>query len=199
MDLLEGLKSRRTIGVVSEKEVPEQMIEEILDAARWAPNHFRTEPWRFFVLTGDGRKPLGEALARIAAKDMDEPEREENKEKLEKTKQKSLRAPVIIAVAVEPGNHPRVILKEEYAAVNAAIQNMLLAAHALGLGAIWRTGKPCYDKEISKLFNLSEQGEVLGFIYIGYPNMNPPVAKRKEIAEVTKWIRNESDFVNGDM
>lgn len=194
MDALEALRTRRSIGLVLDKEVPEELINQVLEAGTWAPNHFKTQPWRFFVLTGDGRKPLGETLAKIAAQKMDNPETEGNQQKLAKTKEKSLRAPVVIVAAVEPSDSPRVIVKEEYAAVNAAVQNMLLAAHALGLGAIWRTGEPCYHPEMRKLFKLSDKGEVLGFIYMGYPNMNPPARKIKPVSEVTRWFNTENDF-----
>lgn len=190
MDAIEALKTRRSIGKVLDKEVPKELIERIIEAATWAPNHFKTEPWRFFVLTGDGRKPLGETLAHIAAQNMDDPSSEENKNKLDRVRKNPFRAPVVIVAAVEPSDNPKAILKEEYAAVNAGVQNMLLAAHALGLGAIWRTGKPCYDREISNLFGLSEKGEVIGFIYVGYPDMKPPTRKRKSVDEVTKWIEH---------
>lgn len=188
MDVFEALKTRRSIGKVLDKEVPGELIERIIESATWAPNHFKTEPWRFFVLTGEGRKHLGETLATIAAKDMNDEENEENKKKLERARKNPFRAPVVIAVAVEPSDEPRVIQREEFAAVHAAVQNMLLAAHALGLGAIWRTGKPCYDKEMKNLFSLSEKGEVVGFIYIGYPDMTPPDRKRKSVSEVTIWM-----------
>lgn len=188
MDAIEALRTRRSIGRVLDKEVPKELIERIIETATWAPNHFKTEPWRFFVLTGDGRKPLGDTLARIAERDMDDPTTEENSKKLEKAKKNPFRAPVIIVAAVEPSENPRAIQKEEYAAVNAGVQNMLIAAHSLGLGAIWRTGQPCYDKEVSKLFGLSDKGEVLGFIYVGYPDVTPPPRKVKPISEVTKWI-----------
>lgn len=195
MDALDAIFTRRSIGVVTEQSPPEDLIEKIVEAGTWAPNHFRTEPWRYFILTGDGRKPLGEVLAKIAARGMDDSESVKNKEKLDKIRQKPFRAPVIIVAAVEPSDNPKVILKEEYAAVHAGVQNTLLAAHALGLGAIWRTGKPCYDDEVRKLFGISEKGEVLGFIYIGYPQREAPVGKRKKpLIEVAKWIRSESDF-----
>lgn len=192
MDVLEAIKTRRSIGRVLDKEVPEQLIEQILEAGTWAPTHHLTEPWRFFVMTGSGRKKLGDVLAAIAADKLENPESEEGKNVLEKERKKPFRAPVVIAVAVEPSELERVIVKEEYAAVNAAIQNMLLAAHALGLGAVWRTGKPCYDPRMKELFQLSPKGEVLGFIYIGYPDMKPPVKKRKPVDEVAVWIRNEN-------
>ncbi|MDF1510735.1 nitroreductase [Robertmurraya sp. DFI.2.37] len=191
MDALEALRTRRSIGRVKDREVPKELIEKIIEAATWAPNHVKTEPWRFFVLTGDGRKRLGETLAQIAEREMDEPATDEQKKKVEKARNNPFRAPVIIVAAVEPSDNPKVILKEEYAAVNAGVQNMLIAAHALGLGAVWRTGKPCYDREVSNLFGLSEKGEVLGFIYIGYPDMTPPPRKVKPIAEVTTWIDKE--------
>lgn len=191
MDAFEALRTRRSIGRVLEKEVPKELIEKLIEAATWAPNHFRTEPWRFFVLTGDGRKRLGTALATVAARNMDEPHTEENEMKLERARNNPHRAPVVIVVGLEPSDNPKAILKEEYAAVNAGIQNMLIAAHALGLGAIWRTGEPCYDREVSKTFGLSEKGEVLGFIYVGYANMQPPDRIRKSVAEVTTWISTE--------
>lgn len=188
---MEALRTRRSIGRVLDKEVPKELIEKIIEAATWAPNHFKTEPWRFFVLTGDGRKRLGETLARIAERDMDDPTTDENQAKLERARNNPFRAPVVIVAAVEPSDDPRVILKEEYAAVNAGIQNMLLAAHSLGLGAVWRTGKPCYDQEMSQSFGLSDKGEVVGFIYIGYPDLEPPARNRKSIDEVTTWISTD--------
>jgi nitroreductase len=192
MDLMEALKTRRSIGKVQlDKDVPTELIENIIEAATWAPNHHRTEPWRFFVLTGDGRKGLGETLARIAAKEMDDPTTEENQSKLEKARKNPFRAPVIIVAAVEPSQSNKIILQEEYAAVHAGVQNMLLAAHALGLGAVWRTGKPCYDPEMSKYFGLSDKGEVVGFVYVGYPDMTPAPRKRKSVSEVTKWIEKK--------
>lgn len=191
MDAIEALRTRRSIGKVLDKEVPKELIERIIEAATWAPNHFKTEPWRFFVLTGDGRKPLGETLAQIAAKNMDDPNTDENQSKLDRARKNPYRAPVVIVAAVEPSDNPKAILKEEYAAVNAGVQNMLLAAHALGLGAIWRTGQPCYAREVSDLFGLSEKGEVIGFIYVGYPDMTPPPRKRKSVDEVTKWMDHE--------
>jgi nitroreductase len=194
MDALEAILTRRSVGLVSEKPVPDELIEKILEAGTWAPNHFKTEPWRFFVLTDDARKALGETLAGITERGLEDPATEENRRKIEKAKHNPLRAPVVIAVAVEPSDQPRVILKEEYAAVNAGVQNMLLAAHALGLGAMWRTGKACYDREICKLFGLSEKGEVVGFIYIGYPSKNLPAGKRSHFREKTKWFRSSGDF-----
>ncbi|MCQ6277457.1 nitroreductase [Bacillus sp. V3B] len=188
MDIFKAIFQRRTIGKVKPDPIEKEKIEKLLEAAIWAPNHYHTEPWKFFVLTGDGRRPLGRTLAEIAKENMDDPTTEENQEKLKKAEEKPFRAPVIITVAVTPSDNPKVIDIEEVGAVNAAIQNMLLAAHALGLGAIWRTGKPAYHSKMKKLFGLRERDEVLGFIYIGYPDIPQREGKRVSFTEKTKWI-----------
>lgn len=195
MDVLSAIATRRSIGKVKEDPVPSELIHQILEAGTWAPSHFRTEPWRFFVLTGDARKALGKTLASLVVKTLEDPNSEESQKRLEREENKPLRAPVIIAVAVEPTTaNKRVMMKEEVAAVCAAVQNMLLAAHALGLGAIWRTGESCYSNEVKELFTLSSESEMVGLLYIGYPDMKEMTGKRQTISEVTTWLENEEDF-----
>lgn len=189
MDIIEAIRTRRSIGKVTQEPVAKETIEQILDAAVWAPNHRLTEPWRFFVLSGEGRGKLGEALAAIATAqagaDLDA---EALQAKAEDAKKKALRAPVVIAVAVVPAERKDVIELEEYGAVNAAIQNMLLTIHALGLGAVWRSGEPCYHRLMNEAFGLRPQDKMLGFIYLGVPDMAPPQAKRSSAASKTTWI-----------
>ncbi|MED4533014.1 nitroreductase [Metabacillus fastidiosus] len=188
MDVFEAIKSRRSIGRVKADEVPAELIEKILEAGTYAPSHFRTEPWRFFVLREGGREKLGEVLADITKAELGDSDSNGNADKIERARKNPLRSPVIITVAVEPSDEAKVILKEEYAAVSSAIQNMLLAAHALGLGAVWRTGKICYEKKVSEFFGLSENGEVLGFIYLGYPDMEAGPIERTNFKNKTTWI-----------
>ncbi|MFC7686720.1 nitroreductase [Ureibacillus sp. GCM10028918] len=194
MNIFEAIKSRRSIGFVSDEPVSKELIDSILEAGTWAPSHYRTEPWKFFVLTGDSRIRLGKTLAKIEEQQMEDPESESNQKKLIKIQEKPFRAPLIIAVAVEPSENPRVLLQEEHGAVYAAIQNMLLAAHGLGLAGYWRTGKSAYHPEMKKLFNLTDNGEILGFLYFGHPKRAVPEGKRKHLDEVTTWLASESDF-----
>jgi nitroreductase len=190
MDIIEAILTRRTIGLVKEDPVPKKLIEQILDAGTHAPNHFRTEPWRFFVLTGNARNRLGNVFEEITKASLEDPTTEESQKKLRRSQTNPLRAPVIIAVGVEPSKKKNVIVKEEYAAVNSAIQNMLLAAHGLGLGAIWRTGTICYDEKVKEFFGMSEEGEILAFIYLGYSNMKTPKVKKTPFEEVTTWFES---------
>ncbi|WP_319005538.1 nitroreductase [Metabacillus litoralis] len=191
LDIFEVIKTRRSNGLVTDEAIPKEIIEQILEAGTWAPSHFRTEPWRFFVLRGEGRKKLGEVLVNIAQQKLDDPLSEGNQKKLEKIAEKPFRAPVIITVAVEPSDNPKAISKEEYGAVYSSIQNMLLAAHSLGLAGFWRTGEPTYDPLMKEFFGLSDKGDVLGFLYFGYPKRSLPEGKRKPFSEVTTWIGEE--------
>ncbi|WP_062048863.1 nitroreductase [Bacillus sp. JCM 19034] len=188
MDLKKAIETRRSIGVVKQDPVPRHLIEEALEAATYAPNHHRTEPWRFFVLEGDARKRLGDVLAEIAQSEMPEPLSAADQIKLTRQKENPLRAPVIIAVAVEPSDDKKVIVQEEYAAVDAAVQNMLLTLHAAGLGAVWRTGPVCYHDKVKSFFGLSTKGDMIGFIYIGYPNMEPKDKPKCDFKKYTQWL-----------
>jgi nitroreductase len=188
MDIWEAIKGRRSIGKVKPDAVDPALIERLLEAATWAPNHYYTEPWRFFVLTGEGRRPLGRVLAEIAREKLDAPDAPESRGMLAKAESKPLRAPVVIAVAAEVAERPRVVRVEEIGAVNAAIQNLLLAAHALGLGAIWRTGEPTYHPRMKEKFGLQEKDELLGFIYVGYPDHPGATPRRTPHGDKTKWI-----------
>jgi nitroreductase len=180
--VLDAIRSRRSIGKVLPEPPSRDVIEQILDAAVWAPNHRLSEPWRFFVLTGDARVQLGDAMSRALVASGAQPAAAQS------VRSKPLRAPVIIAVAVEPSDGPKIVEIEEVCAVAAATQNMLLAAHALDLAAIWRTGDPCFSPEVREFFNLSPRGQLLGFVYLGYPDTSLPSRERTPAAGLTTWL-----------
>jgi nitroreductase len=187
MDVLEVIRTRRSIGAVSPELPPREVIEEILEAATWAPNHRLTEPWRFTVLAGSAREAFGEVMAKSKVARLVE-EGLPWQADFDRAKAKALRAPVIIVLAVKPQIGPKVVEIEEISAGAAAIQNMLLTAHALGLGAIWRTGDACYSAEVKAFLGLEESAHLLGFVYLGYPTASSIRAKRTPSAELTHWI-----------
>jgi nitroreductase len=187
MDVFEAIRTRRSIGAVSQELPPRGVIEEILEAATWAPNHRLTEPWRFIILAGSAREAFGESMARGKVKPLVESGQPWQAD-YDRAKAKALRAPVIIVLAVEPQIGPKVIEMEEITAGAAAIQNMLLAAHALGLGAIWRSGEACFDPGVKAHLELPESAHLLGFVYLGYPLATSIRAKRTPSRELTRWI-----------
>ncbi|MHA6482721.1 nitroreductase family protein [Paenibacillus sp. strain BS8-2] len=190
MDVLEAIRSRRSIGRVKSDPVDRAILEELLEAASWAPNHFNTQPWRFIVMTGDGRKALGEGYANIAQANWPaDLSAEEVAEKREKEVAKAYRSPVVIAAVCSQAEDPRSVRAEELAASQAAVQNLLLAAQAHGLGAIWRSGEPMFNPLMRSALGLTEgKEEIVALIFLGYPDMAAPMQKRAPISEKTTWL-----------
>ena len=186
MDVLDAIRTRRSIGKVTDQRPPRERIETMLDAATWAPNHHLTHPWRFTVVAGDERVRLGEVMAKSKIDRMEREGRSTEGE-AERLIAKALRAPVIIAVGVELSDAPKVIEIEEIASGAAAVQNMLLAAHAMGLAAMWRTGDPAYDPAVARHLGLSERGRLLGFVYVGYAAIEKEPSKHISFDDVTTW------------
>ncbi|KIL35067.1 nitroreductase [Cohnella kolymensis] len=184
----EVIRGRRSIGKVKDDPVPKELVEKLLDAAIWAPNHHHTEPWKFIVMTGEGRRTLGQVYVECAADAIAALPESEQEERRRKEMAKAFRSPVVIAAACVPSDSPKAVLAEELAAVHAAVQNLLLTAHAEGLGGVWRTGVPAYDPAMKKALQLEDHAQVVGLIFIGYPDMQAPTAKRTPASAKTVWI-----------
>jgi nitroreductase len=140
------------------------------------------------VLAGTSRDALGEVIAESLRGRLDAPDSPEARPLVEKERKKPLRAPVIVAVAVIPSDNPKAIEVEEIAAGAAAVENMLLAAHALGLGAMWRTGAPAYDPAVKRFLDLPESAHIISFVYLGYPDPLPRPERPREAAQYTTWL-----------
>jgi nitroreductase len=186
METLEAIATRRSIGKVRPDRPPRDSIEKMLHAAVQAPNHFQTEPWRFWVLAGAAREELGRVMAEALKEKMEDPESEESRVLLSKEAEKPLRAPVLIVVGAKRSEHPKAVPVEDFAATVAAAQNMLLAAHDLGLAAMWRTGDPAYDPNIKEFFGLGAEDQLVGFFYVGYPAIERGLRER-EAGDKAEW------------
>jgi len=184
MDIFEAIHTRQSIGKVKPDPVPHELIERLLSAAVQAPNHHKVRPWRFVVLTGAARERLGDAMAQS----LHNSDPNTGDEAVTKERTKPLRAPVVIAVAVDKPNLPKVVEIENVCAAAAAVQNMLLAAHALGLGAYWRTGPSATDPVIKTFLGFVPDQMLIGFIYIGYPDMPPHPPSRPSFEDRTVWL-----------
>ncbi len=184
MDTIEAIYTRQSVGKVKPDPIPRETLEKLLSAAAQAPNHYKVRPWRFVVLTGSGRERLGEVMAQsFKAKFPDLPE-----EGLQKERAKPLRAPLVIAVAVDKPVEPKVDEIENVAAASAACQNILLSAHAEGLGAIWRTGDAARDPAVKQFLGFAPDQHLIGFIYIGYPEAAPEPKQRPGFEDRTVWM-----------
>ena len=184
MDIFEAINTRHSVSKVKADSLPRDVIEKLLDAGNRAPNHYKVRPWRFFVLTGNGRNRLGNVMAASQHDRLsDVPQ-----EGLDKTRALPLRAPVVIAVGVDKPVEPKVLELENLSAVSAACENILLTAHALGLGAMWRTGDWARDAKVKEFFGLAEDQHIAGFIYVGYPEIAGEPAPRPSFEDRTVWM-----------
>jgi nitroreductase len=184
MDVLTAIHTRQSIGSVKPDPVPREVIEQLLAAGAQAPNHYKVRPWRFIVLTGAARERLGAAFGRcLLAARPDAPPAAVAAEAA-----KALRAPLILAVAVDHPTAPKVDEIENIAAAAAAAQNILLAAHALGLAVKWRTGAPARNPEVKALLGLAPDQHLIAFLYIGYPEGEPAPPARPGAEDRTIWL-----------
>ncbi len=184
MDVIEAIHTRQSLGQVKADAVSRELIEQILSAAVQAPNHYKVRPWRFAVLTGAGREKLGEVMAHSTKTAKPETTEEE----LQKDRAKPLRAPVVIAVATAKPVLAKEKEIEDICAVAAAVENMLLTAHALGLAAMWRTGPSATDPAVKQFLGWEADQHVIGFVYIGYPQSEPPPPARPSYEDCTVWM-----------
>lgn len=188
MEVTQAIQSRRSVGRVKQDPVPRELVEKVLESAVHAPNHKITEPWRFHVFTGKGRGELARAraeLARILAETEGE-EEELAAGRISRERKKAFRAPVVIAV-ISRGGRDEVETLENYAACAAAVQNMQLTAHALGLATIWRTGLQAYHPYMREFFGLEAGDKIVAYLYLGYPDMEERPRRREPASSKTVW------------
>jgi nitroreductase len=184
MELFEAIYTRMSIGKVQARPVPRELIEKMLEAGGQAPNHHKVQPWRFVVLTGAARQRLGEVMGRSLLKRQPEV----LAEVLAQERAKPLRAPVLIAVGVDPPSGPKIVEIENVCAAAAATQNMLLAAHALGLAAQWRTGAAATDPDVKEFLGLAPDQHLISFVYVGYAVVPPQPYRRPLATDRTVWM-----------
>ncbi|MGH2772319.1 MAG: nitroreductase family protein [Actinomycetota bacterium] len=187
MDVYEAIMTRRMTPKVGEARPSRQEIEMLIAAAMQAPNHHLTRPWRFIVLAGEALDGLGEAMARRAAEKYGSGPGASQKVELERSKPK--RAPLIIAVIYVKSNHPKAVEVEDRYAVGAAVENMLLAAHGMGLGAFWRTGPASENPSVHEFLGLDKEETVAAFVYLGYPqDRREPADRTEDLQDRTTWM-----------
>jgi len=183
LDAIEALTTRASPAGLTAPAPDASALDAMLRAAVRAPDHGRLRPWRFIVIDGDARIALGDALAQ--ALHAREPNAAEAA--IAKERAKPLRAPLIIVVAAKLRKHRGVPAVEQIIAAGAAAQNILVAAHALGYGAFWRTGAAAYDDRVKRTLGLAPDDAIVGFVYVGTPNGATPVPAADVDAHVTRW------------
>lgn len=186
LSITETIQNRRATPprLFSKTEIDKEIIEQLLENANWAPNHKKTEPWRFVVYTGEAKNELAKNCEQILTKAQagGYPVVTEKIEKFVSTLQ---RVPVTIAIILQVDRGQLLPEWEEVAAVSMAVQNMWLTATEMGLGAFWAT--PGFMDLFGEILGLQEGQKALGFFYVGEIMMDYPSPGRGDVAQKVVW------------
>ncbi len=169
MDAYEALITRVSPTEIGDPAPDEDTVRKIVAAALRAPDHGRLRPWRFICVRGEGRSRLGDVFA--SALERRDPEAKP--EVLERERQKPLRGPLVIVVVARIAEPSRIPAVEQLLSAGAAAQNIMLASHALGFGAMWKTGDAVYDASVKEALGLEASEAIAGLLYIGTPKTAP--------------------------
>ena len=185
--LINWIKSRRSIGNLSIPAPTESQIKAAIDCAVTAPDHKKLQPWRFIVTQGNARHELGRAFL-VAAEAQAAAEGETLSEKdRQKTYNMPLRAPVIITVVTQMQAHKKVPPFEQMLSAGAAVQNLILALKAQGFSTVWRTGLLCNEPAVKAYFDVSADDYVTAFVYTGSSPCDMPTRKPIDIEPLMRF------------
>jgi nitroreductase len=177
MEFFEVINTRRSIRKYKTDPVKKEDILKILDAANWAPSALNLQPWEFLVVSGDKKNRMGKNYGKIVdeyTKDWDAAPDKAFMPRNEFIKFANVYgdAPIVIVALTEASNHPN-YKKAFLESTSAAIENMLLAATALGLGGCWMTGPLDDEKHLRELLEIPDSKEIVAITPLGYPEVIP--------------------------
>lgn len=173
MTMLDFLMTRRSAGTLAAPGPSRAQLDQLLQAAGTVPDHGRLRPFRFAVIEGEGRAAFGEALAKVAQ------ERRPDMPAggLDKMRSKAQRSPTIIVVIASP-KPGKIEVWEQHATAACAGYAIILAAAAIGVGAVWKSVPFTRGTGLKELFGLADTEEMLGWIHLGTEDADEaPVAR----------------------
>lgn len=188
MEFFDVVKNRRAVRRYKPDPVIKEDILKILDAANWAPSGMNKQQWEFVVVSGEKKAELGKSYKKIAeryTRDWEEP-----------AKQNFIDyaatyggAPVVIVILTEASTADPV-RKMHLQSASAAMENLVLAARALGLGTCWMTGLLQDEKNIRAVLGIPDEREIVCVTPLGYPDENPEPPSRidPDLAKKVLWI-----------
>lgn len=187
--LNELMKKRRSIfpdQFAIGKKIDDEIINQILINAGWAPNHGMSEPWLFTVFTGEGLQQLADFQSSLYKEEAGETYQES---KFIKLQHQPLKASHIIALGMKRSRKKNIPEIEDIEAVACAVQNIYLSVTAYGLGGYWTTGGITYMQNAKSFFGLNDEDRLLGFFYMGHVAIASPPGKRQPIDEKVRWVK----------
>jgi nitroreductase len=168
MDVETAIRSRRTHKVYRSDPLPREVVAELLELARWAPNHHLTNPWRFRVVGPEARERLKLAAGADAAAKLD-------------------RAPTLIACTA-PGSDDPIEAEEDLNAAACAAYIVLLAAHARGLAGYWRTPGVLRGEAGRSALGIDPAERFVALLYLGRPLQDQRPPERASLEQFAEWL-----------
>jgi nitroreductase len=169
MNVEDAIRSRRTHKAFAPDPVPRELLDELLELARWAPNHHLTNPWRFRVLGPEALAKLKQAAGPEAASKLD-------------------RAPTLVAVTARRSPDDPVQDEEDLCATAAATYAVLLAAHGRGLAGYWRTPGVLRTDDGRQALAIPEDERFVALIHLGWPRQEKEPPERAPQADVVTYL-----------
>ena len=168
MDVPDAIRTRRTHKSFGQEPVPREVVEELFDLARFAPNHRLTQPWRFRVLGPEALARLKDAAGPVEAPKLD-------------------RAPTLVVASVRLTGAQEQD-EEDVCATAAAIYGVLLAAHSRGLASYWRTPAVLRSAAGRAAVGVPDGERVLGLIHLGLPVTEPGGKEREPVSTYLAFL-----------
>jgi nitroreductase len=164
MELFDAIASRSTAKSVTAPGPTAEQIAKLLEAAARAPDHGRLKPWRFIAVNGAERESFADAVAQSRRDQF----ADYSDEQMELERVKVRRSPyILVAGCVVRKDIPKVPAIEQVIAAGAAVENLLLAAADLGLGAMWKTGPAAYSTRVKAAVGLQADDHIVAIIHLG--------------------------------
>jgi len=198
--LLHYLRTRRSVREFADTPVARELVEQLIDAAAWAPSAGNRQDWYFSIVgSPDVKAAMASAVRRkwqqITAENQDLGFAQELANYTVSFADFD-QAPVVIAVsAAKPNSAQRRLLGEyagptagSFASAAMAAENLMVAAHALGLGTCCMTGALAASEELCQILGLSGRREVVCLVALGYPRCHPSAPARKPRSEIVRYF-----------
>jgi nitroreductase len=170
VEIEEAIRTRRTHKAFAPEPLPRALIDELLELARWAPNHHLTNPWRFRVLGPEALDRLKLAAGPEGAAKLD-------------------RAPTLIAVTATVTADDPIQDEEDLAATAAATYAVLLAAHGRGLAGYWRTPGVLRTQAGREALEIPDGERFVALVHLGWPRQEKEPPERAPRADVVTYLR----------
>ncbi|AWN16591.1 nitroreductase [Salinisphaera sp. LB1] len=174
------IRGRRTIDRFKPGQVPEAaLIYEAIELARWAPNHHRTEPWRFYLIGERTKAGIIELNSRLLAASRGPDVAEAKRERWQSM-------PGWLAVNCCPSDDP-ITAREDYAACACAVENLMLYLHSAGVGTKWASGAVTREPEFLELLGAQSGEYCVGLIWYGYAQRRPR-SQRQSVDQIVRAL-----------